>query len=461
MRTIICKRCGAQIDAELGVCPNCGAVYYILPQEEATAQPYDPFAQSSPAADPYAQAPAADRWAPTRSAPDPFAPGQQPYDPFADHSTRQAELLNDDIFSTRVIDPIGKIEETQVFRSINEDSAGAYAASRPAPRQPAPRVQTASELAAENHRHQAPPPQKKGMDPKKKQFIVAGVALLALLVLVISAMSGLFNFGGKGSDGIMPPVEGMLESTAKQILENMGAKVTLDYDYDDVVKQGNVISQSVAEGKKVKKGDKITLVISKGSETPEEPEEEEPEYIEVPDLEDKTYDSARKLLTEMGLAISRGDDVFSELAEGRIVSQTPYKGAKLQKGEAVEVCLSKGLEPSPEPDSHDITVTAGTGGTISPKGLVSVSHEKDQSFTITPDEGYEIREVKVDGTSIGAVSSYTFTKVTSDHSIYAVFQKKAEPTPTPTPTPTSTPTPAPPTETTSSDINGGGIITGD
>ena len=75
----------------------------------------------------------------------------------------------------------------------------------------------------------------------------------------------------------------------------------------------------------------------------------------------------------------------------------------------------------PQATVHTITATAGTNGGISPSGTVSVNAGKDQSFTITPATGYHVADVSVDGASVGAVSSYTFTYVTTDHTISATF----------------------------------------
>jgi hypothetical protein len=75
----------------------------------------------------------------------------------------------------------------------------------------------------------------------------------------------------------------------------------------------------------------------------------------------------------------------------------------------------------PDHGANIITATAGSGGSISPMGSVSVSGGSNQTFTITANTGYAISSVLVDGTSVGAVSSYTFTNVTSNHSITASF----------------------------------------
>ena len=75
--------------------------------------------------------------------------------------------------------------------------------------------------------------------------------------------------------------------------------------------------------------------------------------------------------------------------------------------------------------AHTITATAGAGGSINPNGAVVVAEGADKTFTITPSNGYQIADVKVDGTSVGAVSTYTFTDVQGNHTIEATFKPKS------------------------------------
>ena len=75
---------------------------------------------------------------------------------------------------------------------------------------------------------------------------------------------------------------------------------------------------------------------------------------------------------------------------------------------------------------YNIVSTAGEGGTISPRGSVWVAMNTNRTFTITANEGYVISDVLVDGKSVGAVSSYTFEKVTSRHTIEAKFAPAGE-----------------------------------
>ena len=68
-----------------------------------------------------------------------------------------------------------------------------------------------------------------------------------------------------------------------------------------------------------------------------------------------------------------------------------------------------------------ITASAGTGGSISPSGLVAVSYGTSKTFTITPNSGYRVANVLVNGTSVGALTTYTFSKVTANRTIAATF----------------------------------------
>ena len=72
---------------------------------------------------------------------------------------------------------------------------------------------------------------------------------------------------------------------------------------------------------------------------------------------------------------------------------------------------------------YTIKAAAGAGGSISPNGNVSVREGSDRTFTITPDKGYAVSNVKIDGKSIGAVRSYTFENVRHAHTIEVSFMK--------------------------------------
>ena len=71
------------------------------------------------------------------------------------------------------------------------------------------------------------------------------------------------------------------------------------------------------------------------------------------------------------------------------------------------------LDVSIDIQQHTITATAGANGSISPAGPVTVNNGADQSFSISPDQSYRVADVVVDGSSVGAVTTYTFHNVNS------------------------------------------------
>ena len=97
--------------------------------------------------------------------------------------------------------------------------------------------------------------------------------------------------------------------------------------------------------------------------------------------------------------------------------------------EAVSVKANYEVIPVTE---YTITSTTGANGSISPSGTVKVASGGSQTFTITPATGYEIDTLKVDGSAVSSVTSYTFNNVDKAHTIEATFKKKQSPEPTPT-----------------------------
>ncbi|MFB0919894.1 MAG: PASTA domain-containing protein [Oscillospiraceae bacterium] len=419
MRTIICKKCGAEIDASLGECPNCGAVYYILPEEDKKLE----WAMSTDTSIDDTKILRSIETNPGRSE--------------AGRATRDIfNADNDELFNTRVWKLTEEQDTAKITRPQNLDKE-APMVHRPVPQRPVrqttkPEVSRTAAEKAQSDR------EAKAKKMRRNNLIVSAVALLAVLTLVLSFMGGLFDFTGSSDDkNVMQNVVGMPEDSAMTVLhDGLELEVTVE-KADSTEAAGIVIKQSIKEDKKVKKGDKVTITVSSGKAPASS--SGNGDYIEVPTLTKKTYDQAKQILTDMGLKIARGEDAFSDEDIGIVVTQTPMQGAKLEKGDTVTVTVSKGLEPSPSPEAHTISVTAGKGGSISPKGAVAVADGEDQVFTITPDDGYEIFEVKVDGTSIGAPSNYTFTKVTDDHTIYAVFRQTSSASPTPSTTPATNP----------------------
>ena len=74
------------------------------------------------------------------------------------------------------------------------------------------------------------------------------------------------------------------------------------------------------------------------------------------------------------------------------------------------------------PVTYSITASGGPNGTITPSGTIIVNQGANQTFTMTPNSGYVVDVVLVDGVSIGAAASYTFSNVNASHTIGATFK---------------------------------------
>jgi hypothetical protein len=109
-----------------------------------------------------------------------------------------------------------------------------------------------------------------------------------------------------------------------------------------------------------------------------------------------------------------GYSIASVLVDGASVSATgSYTFSNVLANHTISVSTST--------NTQTITASAGSGGSINPSGTVYVSYGQNQAFSIVPNAGYHVADVLVDGSSVGAVTSYTFNNVIASHSISASF----------------------------------------
>ena len=197
------------------------------------------------------------------------------------------------------------------------------------------------------------------------------------------------------------------------------------------VKVGIVtVSVTKAEDKDYKEAvsDAVIVTITKARPTGQ------PNYTKII-TRGKTLDDAA--LTLDGSTISPADGVLEWVDDAgnvlpgstRVKANTAYKW-RFTPADGNYTTLSGEIELYYKPNGgnqygtdHTIRASAGANGTISPAGWTSVGEGGEQTFTITPDAGYAVAKVLVDGRSVGAVTSYTFRNVTQDHTIEAVFMK--------------------------------------
>jgi len=117
------------------------------------------------------------------------------------------------------------------------------------------------------------------------------------------------------------------------------------------------------------------------------------------------------------LTPSDGYTVADLIVDGKSVGvQTSYTFSNVSTDHFIQAKFKS--------STGQFTISASTGinGTIDPKGNITVESGGSKTFTIKPDTGYIVDDVKIDGQSKGAMTTYTFTSVTADHSIYATFK---------------------------------------
>jgi hypothetical protein len=124
------------------------------------------------------------------------------------------------------------------------------------------------------------------------------------------------------------------------------------------------------------------------------------------------------------LGISIQPDANSHIADVKVDGQSV--GA-VRSYTLANVTTDHAIEASFTADRYVIAVSGSSGGSISPSGRVAVDPGDSKTFTVTPNSGYKISDVKVDGLSHGPISSYTFANMGSDHTLEAVFEKVVQP----------------------------------
>ena len=145
----------------------------------------------------------------------------------------------------------------------------------------------------------------------------------------------------KGSEKkTVPNVVGQQDGDAQNAITAAGLTVgTVTYEYYDDVPKGQVVSQTVAGGKKVAPGTSVGLTISSGPKPPEK--------ISVPPVTNTTLDNARQLLSSAGLKAGNITYQHSDTVEsGNVISCNPGVGSSVDEGSSVSLVVSQGPEQS-------------------------------------------------------------------------------------------------------------------
>ena len=249
---------------------------------------------------------------------------------------------------------------------------------------------------------------------RKRLWITIIAALLALLTVILSTFSGAFNFH-KGINSL-PDLTGMTEADAIAAIEKLNGHASVSYEAS-TLKEGTVIRQGTPAGDAVTPNSTVSIVVSSGS--PSVQPTAQPQAM-LPSFVGLSMELAERTAEEIGVNLIEDGYVYDDtIPYGSIVEQDPAVGTSVTQRMAVKVKLSAG----PEASRYTITVEAGSGGSVSP-GTTTVVEGEDVSFTITPDDGYVIDHLVVDGTEVHALDRYSFLTVDSDHTLSVTFREQ-------------------------------------
>ena len=196
----------------------------------------------------------------------------------------------------------------------------------------------------------------------------------------------------------MPDVKAKPMTLAKQLLETSNLRVNIVEQFDATVTAGQVISQSPEAGATVKEQRIITIYVSKGGEE-----------LTMPNVKGLSRLSAENKLKKMGLVIGNVYEKVSDQDAWTVLEQEPVAGHKIQKGQSVDLTVSKGKQ------IKLVRVPNFTGGTLDNAkdqlkqlklSLGTVTYEKSRqaSGTVlrqTPSAGTDVDE----GTTVDFVLS--------------------------------------------------------
>ena len=261
--------------------------------------------------------------------------------------------------------------------------------------------------------------QAKARKLRKKMMITMIFVVFALLMVVICAIGGAFNFH-KGTN-VMPNVVGMTEEEAVAAIEKLDAAASVSYQYDDQVLEGVVISQGVETGASVQHHSNVAIVVSRG---PEEKEESTASNsVTLPNLVGLSMELAEKTAEQLGVLIVEDGSVNDDyIPSGSVAEQSPEGGTVVEPHSVVRVKLSAG----PKVVYYTISVDCGPGGSVVPDGsTITRAEGEDVTIQIVPDEGYEVDVLIVDGEEVNPMTEYHFLSLDSNHSLTVTFKQKS------------------------------------
>lgn len=131
----------------------------------------------------------------------------------------------------------------------------------------------------------------------------------------------------------MVNVVGLTEEDARAKLQESKLAVTVEYDYDEKVAEGNVISQSVKAGEQITRGSEVTIVVCSTKD-----------LVVVQDVSGKSSGDAKKELEAQGFTVQINEVYSATVEKGKVIEQLPDGGSSQKSGATVILTVSKGAQ---------------------------------------------------------------------------------------------------------------------
>ncbi len=221
-----------------------------------------------------------------------------------------------------------------------------------------------------------------GAEGKGRRFAVPAAA--AGIVLIGALGFGLYQ---KAARTEVPAFSGMMLEEAVSLAESEEYELKLTSsgeEYSDTVEKGKIISQSLQEGTKIKKGESVTVVVSKGA------------LSQVPALAGKDRDAAKAAVEAAGLAYAETEEYSDTVPAGTVISQQEAEGTKLEPGKTVSVVVSRGSEQPEVPTLSGMTLEEAQAALEK----LELTCESSQEYSSQVEQGKVIRQETEPGTKV-------------------------------------------------------------
>lgn len=206
---------------------------------------------------------------------------------------------------------------------------------------------------------------------EEKKKIIAGIVVVLILGIGISAYQMLTRI-------TVPDVTNITIKEAEKKTKDNLKIVKASLNYSDKIKKGNIISQKVKAGTKLKKGKELPVVVSKGVQ------------VIIPNILTMNKNEAQKALNSYKLQMSVQEEYSSKIKRDYIISQSIEAGQKVDEGTVIEVVVSKGIE--------QVKVPKVTGK--SKKTAIKQIKTAGLRYTIISDYSRSIKEGKIISQSV-------------------------------------------------------------